>query len=101
VNIYTNRPANRISRRARAAERRVTLAAVLLTFSVIVTLATIRRIIDSQKTGSLSEAAALAYAAVVPTESASDTGGDTLADNDDITNESFVDDNFVAGDIIA
>lgn len=90
MNIYTNRPANRVSRRVRAAERRVTLAAVLLTFSVIVTLATIRRIIDGQRSSNLSEAAALAYAAVAPTESASDTGGDTSAD-----------DNYVVTDIIA
>lgn len=72
--IYTNRPVNRKSRKARAAERRTTLAAVMLTFSVIATLATVKRIIDgSGGGGDLSDAAALAYAAVITPETTSGT----------------------------
>mgnify|MGYP001032575740 CR=1 FL=1 len=97
MNVYTNRPVNRISRRARAAERRVTLAAVLLTFSVIVTLATVRRIIDERQGSNLSEAAALAYAAVMPAESTAESS----AADDDSTDDDTVYDNIVVTDIIA
>ncbi len=81
--MYSNRPANRISRRARAAERRITFAAVMLTFSVIVTLATVKRVVDGHKKSDLSEAAALAYAVVASTESATGTESGA-ADSDDI-----------------
>lgn len=77
VNIYTNRPANRISRQARAAERRITFAAIMLTFSIIVSLATIKRIVDEHKKSDLSNAAALAYAVVASPESTS--GDETSA----------------------
>lgn len=81
MNIYSNRPVNRISRRARAAERRVTFAAVMLTFSVIVTLATVKRIVDDNKKSDLSEAAALAYAVVASPESESSTESESVGDD--------------------
>jgi hypothetical protein len=82
--IYSNRPVNRISKRARTAERRTTLAAVLLTFSVIATLATAKRIFESNgDRDDLSDAAALAYAAVAEPETTSgpaDSDGTEVGD---------------------
>ena len=64
MNTYTNQPVNRPSKSARAAERRTTTAAILLTFAIIFTLATIKRLIGQNTGDDLSGAAALAYAAV-------------------------------------
>ncbi len=80
--IYSNRPVNSPSRRARAAERRTTFAAVMLTFSVIITLATVKRIIDRpNESGNLSDVAALAYAAIAPQDTT-----DTVTDGETTDN---------------
>ena len=74
MNTYTNQPVNRPSKGARSAERRTTTAAILLTFSIIFTLATVKRLIgeNTGEKSDLSEAAALAYAAVNNIETESD-----------------------------